>query len=132
MTLRRGMLVILAATGVAMLRVAQQHAIINSAYAVGDRTKQLYAQHTDVSWLSLEVGGLASPAHLSTVKQQQRLPLVARTTFVPSPRGWTDAAARPWLRPPFDSAAEAVRETDAAASRDASGRIAPLVRAEND
>ena len=63
--------------GLGCLQVAQRNAILLKGYAIGTRMSDLHAQETDLSWLSADVVGLSSPAHLARVAQERRLTFVA-------------------------------------------------------
>ena len=62
---------------VGCLQVAQHNALFLSGYAVGGRLARVHAQQNDVSWLSAQVVGLASPTHLANVAEDRGLKLVA-------------------------------------------------------
>ncbi len=67
--------------GIGFLRVSQRNALILKGYAVGERLQRVHAKETDVTWLTVQVDGLASPTHLAQVAEERRLKLVARSTL---------------------------------------------------
>lgn len=81
MSLSRWMVLIGLVVGLGCLRVTQHHAVVFKGYAVGDRVSRLHDQHNEVAWLSAQIAGLASPAHLGEVAQQRRVKFIARSTL---------------------------------------------------
>lgn len=81
MRLRPWFLLIGVIVGLGCLQVAQRNAVLMKGYAVGERTRHLHTQQTDVSWLNVQVTGLASPVHLAQVAQERQLKLVAWSTL---------------------------------------------------
>lgn len=77
MRLSRWFLAIACVVGLGCLQVAQRTAIVMKGYALGERMHRVHTQATDVSWETMEVAGLSSPAHLSQVAQERRMNLVA-------------------------------------------------------
>ena len=88
-------------TGIGCLQVSQHTAIVLSGYAVGQRISRVHAQETDVSWLNASVVGLASPAHLARVAQDNHLQLVAWSTVPhrPSPTAMAQSEGSPGAAP---------------------------------
>lgn len=85
MRLSRWLALIALFVGTGILQVSQRNAIVLKAYAVGEGMDQVHAKEAAVSWLDVEVTGLASPARLAQVARERRLKLVARPTLASGP-----------------------------------------------
>lgn len=71
--------------GLGALQVTQRNAIVLRGYAVGERLDRIHGLEADVLWLKAHVVKLVSPARLSSVEEERRLKLVARSALPPAP-----------------------------------------------
>ena len=118
MPLRLWFVLIGVVVGLGCLQVAQHNAVFMKGYAVGERTRHLHAQQTDVSWLNVQVAGLSSPAHLAQVARDRRLNLVAWSTLASNRVTATDVASG--REPSAGQTLMAALDRDSAAGDDSS------------
>lgn len=78
-----GLIAVMGAIG--MLKVSQQTAIWQKAYALGSQAKALHILENDTQRLATQVVALQSPAHLGAALQRRKERLVAWTSLADSP-----------------------------------------------
>jgi hypothetical protein len=85
MRLSRWFMLIAVLVAIGAMQVGQRNAVVLQAYALRERVDRVHVETTDVSWLSAEVDGLASPESLSRIATERELKFVAWATLDPEP-----------------------------------------------
>lgn len=81
MTFTRWLAAIGLLTGLGLLKVGQQNALLLKSYALGERVQKTHEQETELAWLNARVMSLTSPNNLSKTAEDRHMKLVAWATL---------------------------------------------------